>query len=779
MSALGRVVRSGVGRRRVQTVVIGLIVMIAVTSGVLGGTLMVASEAPFDRAFSQQRGAHLAVQFDGSNTTTAQLSATAHLSGVTAAAGPFPTVQITPAANHRWPPQPVVVAGRDDPGGAVDRVTLLDGRWVRGPGEIVLHSDGSLPPGFGPQVGESLRVDGLGSSVSLTIVGTARSVSETAGGWVAAEQVAALAAPDAVPTYQMLYRFASAETAAQVEAGRAAIEASLPEAAVAGSRSWLVTKAESSANTLLLVPSLIAFGVLSVLMAVLIIGNVIAGAVSTGTRRIGVLKALGFTPRQVVRAFVGQALIPAAVGALVGVVTGNLLALAVLAQTDRIYGTSDSGVAVWVDVVVVVASLALVSLTASLAASRAGRLRTVEVLAVGRTPRPGRGQVAARLSGRLPLPRPVTLGLAHPFAHPLRAATIVAAIAFGAAAATFSVGLGTSLATVQATERHGEVIVQPRLPAFRDGPPAAPDPAAVVAAITSLPGTAGYSGVAYTEVTVAGLTKPVEVRGLTGSDTSYGYELLDGRWFAEPGEIVVAKPFLTATNTSVGDSVVLTDKGKQIIARIVGETFNLEDRGMQLVMPLETFAATDPELRAFEYFVNLHPGTDPEAYTKELNTALVGTNATARVEEYNADELIIVINTLTTLLTVLLLTVAALGVLNMVVLETRERVHDLGVHKALGMTPRQTIGMVIASVVVTGLIGGAIGAPAGVLLHDAVVTAMGDSVGLRLPDSVIAVYSPTALLLFGLGGLAIAVVGALMPAGWAARTRTATALRTE
>ena len=52
-------------------------------------------------------------------------------------------------------------------------------------------------------------------------------------------------------------------------------------------------------------PFLIAFGVLGVLMAVLIIGNVIAGAVSTGTRRIGILKALGFTPSQVVRAYLG------------------------------------------------------------------------------------------------------------------------------------------------------------------------------------------------------------------------------------------------------------------------------------------------------------------------------------------------------------------------------------------------------------------------------------------------------------------------------------------
>ena len=40
VSALGRVVRSGVGRRRVQTVVIGLVTMIAVTAAVLGGSLI-------------------------------------------------------------------------------------------------------------------------------------------------------------------------------------------------------------------------------------------------------------------------------------------------------------------------------------------------------------------------------------------------------------------------------------------------------------------------------------------------------------------------------------------------------------------------------------------------------------------------------------------------------------------------------------------------------------------------------------------------------------------
>jgi putative ABC transport system permease protein len=59
------------------------------------------------------------------------------------------------------------------------------------------------------------------------------------------------------------------------------------------------------------------------------------------------------------------------------------------------------------------------------------------------------------------------------------------------------------------------------------------------------------------------------------------------------------------------------------------------------------------------------------------------------------------------------------------------------------------------------------------------VIAGASSAGVRLPGTVLDVYGPAELLLFGLAGLVIAVVGALLPAGWAARTRVAVALRTE
>ena len=224
---------------------------------------------------------------------------------------------------------------------------------------------------------------------------------------------------------------------------------------------------------------------------------------------------------------------------------------------------------------------------------------------------------------------------------------------------------------------------------------------------------------------------------------------------------------------------MLTNPGTDVTVRIVGEAFNTDDKGMQILTDLTTLRAAEPDLAPEEFLVSVRSGTDAQAYATGLNSALAGNEARAEAVQQETDELVLIINALTALLSVMLVVVAGLGVLNIVVLETRERVHDLGVHKALGMTPRQTTAMVISSVVVTGLIGGAVGAAVGVFLQRTVLGAMGSNAGFTLPPAVVDVYRPEQLLLFGLGGLVIAVGGALLPAGWAAGTRTVTALRTE
>ncbi|MET7456317.1 FtsX-like permease family protein [Streptomyces sp. NPDC005574] len=786
--ALTRVVRSGVGRRRVQTVVIAVATMMAVASAVVAGSLIVASDAPFDHAFSRQHGPHLTVEYDPAGVSAGQLRATGRLPGVTGSAGPFPSTVLHPVDAGGGHVPALTLVGRPGPRAGVDDLDLGSGRWAARSGEVVLSADLSGPFAAGSVLKTSDAADG----VPLTVVGFAVSAGRTADAWTTPAQVAALASKDSPVTRQMLYRFDSAATDAQLTADREKLAAAVPSGALLGSRSYLDTKRAADGGAAPTIPFLIAFGVLGIAMSVIIVGSVVAGAVGTGLRRIGILKALGFTPGEVVRAYVAQALIPATAGIALGVVLGNLLALPLLHDTERAYGSVSLSVAWWVDVLVPAAALLVVALAALLPALRAGRLRTVEAIAVGRAPRSGRGRWAHRTAGRLPLPRALTYGLASPFAHPVRALALLLAVAFGTVAATFAVGLTQSLNAVgEARDPDSRAAVTvfgggpggpeggPRHVAKGSSTPApapAADPARLRAVVAADPGTASYYGKAEAQVTVAGITGSLRARLYQGAPRTGGFAMITGHWITGPGQVAVPTQFLRRTGTRVGDTARVTLGGKTRTLRIVGEVFDTSDDGLNVHAELADFPAVKPQL----FLVEVKPGVDPARYAARLAERVrpLGGEAVVNVRS-RQNGTVVILDAMAVLLTLMLVSVAGLGVLNSVVLDTRERVHDLGVCKALGMSPRQTVGLVLASVAGIGVLGGLAGVPAGYALHHYVLPVMGHAAGTGLPPSVLDVYGSTQLALLGLAGVVIALLGALLPAAWAAGTRTASALRTE
>jgi putative ABC transport system permease protein len=118
-------------------------------------------------------------------------------------------------------------------------------------------------------------------------------------------------------------------------------------------------------------------------------------------------------------------------------------------------------------------------------------------------------------------------------------------------------------------------------------------------------------------------------------------------------------------------------------------------------------------------------------------------------------------------------------VLNTVVLSTIDRVHDLAIFRAVGMTPRQVVATIVCTVAGIGLVGGLLAVPAGVWLHHEILPAMASAAGLALPPTFLHVYSAPELIGLALAGAVIAIAGALPPAGRAAGVRTAVALHAE
>ncbi|HEY2130598.1 MAG TPA: ABC transporter permease [Streptosporangiaceae bacterium] len=780
---VARAVRGGVTRRRVQTFVIGLVLLISTGASVLALSLVVDSSAPFDKSFAAQRGAHLALVVDQSRATPADLAATHRLPGVTGAAGPFAEATVAAQLSGQSGPAgslpPLTLAGRSAPGGPVDQVTLQSGHWAQGPGQMVLESNPASDQQIGLPLGQKVTITSAPGKPVLTVVGLAASVTNSAAGWVTPGEVTRLRAPGAPPTAQMLYRFRSSGTAADIRADTAAVSRVLPPGSVLDTESYLTVKASETSRIGPFVPFLVAFGVIGLVMSVLIVANVVSGAVVSGYRRIGILKSIGFTPGQVVAAYTGQVTVPALVGVLGGLVLGDLLALMLLHQAANAYGVGTLGVPVWVDVAVPLGMLVLVAIAAVLPSIRAGRLSAVQAIAAGRAPRQGHGYAAHRLFGRLRLPRPVTIGLAAPFARPARTAITLVAVLLGATAVTFAVGLSTSLNRVVGGLSHSAAqpvqLYTNSQNAFTFTPA---QQRTVQAALRAQPGTLHYVTETDNPISVAGLTGQHPLTAFGGPAAWTGYPLISGHWYTAPGQAVVSTGFLNLTGKKIGDDVTIVLGSTPIRVQIVGEDFDSEGRGVSVITDTRTLAPAGPALAApDQYDIGLRPGVSVDSYTQSLGHRL-GSAYGVSLNTRNSVVVNLMLGLIGTL-TVLLALVAGLGVLNTIVLHTRERVHDLGVFKAVGMTPRQTIAMVVCWVAGTGLLAGLIAVPAGIALHRVVLPAMASSANLGLPASYLAVYGGWELVVLALAGVVIAVLGALLPAGWAARMRTASALHTE
>ncbi|MFI6157584.1 ABC transporter permease [Kitasatospora sp. NPDC051170] len=767
--AVWRASRAAVKRRRLQTFVIGLVVLCSTTTVVLALAVISAARAPFDAAFDDQRGAHVVAAFDPAKAPADKLAATAHRPGVAAAEGPFEQVVVRmPVDWFGRPPGPLTLVGRNAPAsGAVDRPELLTGRWATAPGEVVIQQPFSGYPD--DKLGKPLP-----GMPGLTVVGFASSMSASAGGWVTPEQAEALH-----PTgLQMLYRFTDADGERQVTASLAAATEGLPEGALVSGQSYLTLKQAFSAGADAYLPVMTVFGVLGLVVAVLIVGNVVSGAVVSGYRHIGVLKSIGFTPRQVVTVYLTMVSVPAVAGTILGTAAGWALAgpIVKMAFTGIMTGTAVVEPAGWLPVATLLGVPLLVALAAFVPASRAHRLSATEAISAGSAPRAGRGLKVQRWLSGTRLPRAVSLGLGQPFARPARSALTMSAIVLGVVTVTVTTGLSATLARAMGgpdTDSAGRTYVHVQTGHFVNKNVVSKlTPEQTEAALRTAPGAEKVTSRGLTEASVVGFNQPVFLDIYGGDEAKVKLHVVEGRAATGPGEVQAGPAFLDQHGLKLGDRITVEVEGRQQSVTIVGG--ELQGNARAISTNDATRALFTEDRHVVEYWVRLAEGTDPAAYTKAVTEA--DPSLVAEVSTVTMAAPVTAIISFSTVFTILLSVVASLGVFNTVLLSIRERRRDLGMLKSIGMTPRQVVAMTVTSVAWLGAVSGIIGIPLGILAH----RLMCQNIRImNFPESMIDVWGAPLLTGLACAGVVIAVLGALVPARSAARLPIAEVLHNE
>jgi putative ABC transport system permease protein len=468
---------------------------------------------------------------------------------------------------------------------------------------------------------------------------------------------------------------------------------------------------------------------------------------------------------------------------VLGTVLGDVLAKPLLTNAFRHFGSGDVGVAPWVNVAVLLGIQLVVAVSAFVPALRARSLSASEAISAGSAQRNGRGLRIQRWLTGTRLPRSVSLGLGLPFARPARSGLTMAAVVLGVASVTLAIGLGKSLTSYDSAESRGDA-VQVALHAPHVAPGETAPPGANASTLSDTADESMLRSLPGTVHVTASTTLPLreEVGTLLGTrvtfyrgDSSFlGYQVLQGHWLDGPGQIAVSQRFLIQRGLAVGDTITLQVGGTRTQVRIVAKV--LLSTSTEILSNWQTLALVAPDAQADTYEVQLKPGTDPSAYVGAAQTADPGMQGEPAE---GADSFLVLVLTTISVLTLMLGSLAALGVFNTVILNTRERRRDLGVLKSIGMTPQQVTVMVVTSMAALGTLGGALGIPLGIGAHRLVIPAMARAAQVTFPDFMLDVFPAPMLALLVLAGIGIAALGAFLPARSAARATIAEALRNE
>ncbi|GES32445.1 hypothetical protein San01_49320 [Streptomyces angustmyceticus] len=727
---------------------------------------------PWQRVFTQSSGAHVWIH-TRAGTDAGSL---AGLDEVRATAGPFRTVRATAGL------QPGGARATLELRGTAQRPTtaapqIVAGRWLDAdtdagatPG-IVL--DSSVARAMWAKPGDSLVLSGI--AAHLRVVGVAdtaeagfRAGESPGAAWVLP---ATLAASDAGGDQRGrtigLQLTDPADTDYVVQ--RAVTRLGADQ--ITDVSTWRQAKAAAEGDNQLLGRLLGLFGLGALLAAALAVGGAISTRVRAHLRDISILKAIGFTPGQVVRMFLtlhlGFALGGVGLGALLTEGLGTLVpgrigdAMALWRQLPE---------HAWLPWAISGGVVAFIGSATCLAAWRAGRVPPVPV-ARAVTATGGRATGLTRRALGLRIPPALVLGWRGAFHHPLRASAAVARLAVPLLLITIALGTWT---TLDRFTSHPETV---GLPAALTARSDTLGDRELHQLLTSGPGVTAYPG-AEVQALVPGQTGTITLRGLGTEKHPYPFTVVEGRAAHGPDEAIAGQGLLDLLDARVGDWVRMTVAGDPHVLHLVGRTIETADGGRVVSTSLDTLrdggtagatSAGSPPPRPDFYHLVLSHGADPGVVRDALTKASAGRLEVREIPN-PADQLTAVRAVALGLIAVLIL-IGLAELATTIGAGVRDRGRDLLALRAVGLTPRQITAVIVSATAFVTLAAALAGTALGLLVSEWLINLQGRTSGWG--TGIAQDPAPAVLLLVVAVAVTVAATASLLPAARAARRRLA------
>lgn len=424
LTAVLRLALRDLRRRRAEALL--LLIALAATTTTLTVGLTVGGAA--DHPWARTRAATAAPDAVATAVRPGDLAALAHAPGVTEAAGPYPTVSVDDL-RVRGIRVAAAVEGRDTAAGPIDRPAVTAGGWVRR-GRVVVER--AFARALNVRPGDELTIAGRRLRVAGVAVTAARAPypSSTPGlVWATRADLRRLGRP--VTSRVMPIRLADPSAAPAFAAAHENV------------RSWQDTGAYATAELHLVNQALLTGTWALALLAVACVALLAGGRLADQTRRVGLLKAVGATPRLVAIVLLAEHLLVALAAAAAGLLTGWAAAPALARPSAGLLAAGRPDLTLGSAAIVVAVALAVTGAATLVPAIRGARTSTVRAL-TGPARSPRRSPRLIALSARLPVP--MLLGLRLAVRRPRRAALALGSLAITAAMVVSALALHGDIA---------------------------------------------------------------------------------------------------------------------------------------------------------------------------------------------------------------------------------------------------------------------------------------------------------------------------------------------
>lgn len=387
-------------RRAAESVLLLLVITAATSTLALGFALNGTSDNAWQTTRTATAGPDIMAQSYPGPTALSDVTALAGRPEVAASSGPYPMAK--PVLQWGRVHDPVFAEGRDRELPAVDRPDVTKGSWLS-PGGVVIEQ--GLAEELSVQPGDTVQLDGKPFKVDGFAVDTARGANwRPQYVWVDRADALALASATDQLGYVVNLRLTDPNAApAFVSAhnNSSVFVASWEQIQSSDEKNLTVVQIVLDVGTWLL--SMLAIASVAVL---------VGGRMVEQTRRAGLLKAVGGTPRLVAVVLLAENLLLAVAAAVLGLIVGHLAAPLLSAPGASLLGSANSPSLSAPSVLIVLAvAVAVAVASTAMPAIRAARSSTIRVLNdAARAPR--RRPLMIALSARLPVPLLLGLRLA-------------------------------------------------------------------------------------------------------------------------------------------------------------------------------------------------------------------------------------------------------------------------------------------------------------------------------------------------------------------------------